>query len=232
MVKENIRIINAGGSKNVWAEDNTIIKLTGLIKTGLNEVTELIKGNYYANSPVFDYITQTSTLLKLNPLFLQGKDDYELQMIINDHIPLLRRTQGAPLGSQPNNEIKVYKVNKDILEDQLKLRKWCYDLLFSLPVDFSSTKSDFDDMQVNLGNIIKFGKDRYSLVVQYLLPLINKVSQSQVAVLQGLRQRSVPMQLSKTQSILIKSGYGNLISQYGVQNMDLLDVGKEEVIIQ
>ena len=232
MVKENIRIINAGGGKNVWAEDNTIIKLTGLIKTGLNEVTELINGKYLGNSPVFDYITQTSTLLKLNPLFLQGKDDYELQMIINDHIPLLRRTQGAPLGSQPNNEIKVYKVNKDILEDQLKLRKWCYDLLFSLPVDFSSTKSDFDDIQVNLGNIIKFGKDKYSLVVQYLLPLINKVSQSQVAVLQGLRQRSVPMQLSKTQSILIKLGYGNLISQYGVQNMDLLDVGKEEVIIQ
>lgn len=212
-----------GAVKQVWNERNTVIDVTKFMSpnilqailkklplTGTNnmfDIDKLIAGDLYAYSPVDDIFTQSATIKKLKPFFLQGKDDNTLLQIIAGNSP----------GSTPSSDVqqfKAYKIDGKTISNPSAMRKWCYDLLFSMPKTFDNPASDFDNIQVNFS---KYGWVGGKNVFEYFMRQMIKSVMPIRAV----------GKINKSQ-ILTSLRYGNLISQYGVQNMGLIEVGHED----
>ena len=147
-------------------------------------------------------------LKQLQPLILFGKNDR--QLIENLH----------NLGSRPEqkNKIIIYKITDSEIVDPIKMRKWCYNLLFSLPKEFGKSNSDYDEYVTTVDKISIEGKysflpfSRKNIIAEYYNALwtgsgteLQKTMRSKENTFKSIRK-------------------GNFVSQESIQNMGLIEL--------
>jgi len=214
---ESSAVVNLASYSSMSTVRDKLGKIIDIGATGkVQNMSNMLRGSVYAFQPAENVLSEPK-LQKLYPIFLQGYDDVELVKIIRTHVK--KEPMVTPY--------MVYTITDKIIGDPNLIREWCYNLIFSMPVNFTSPESRFTrDMQVPVDKyFVKTGLGG------------NALGLSKGGLIKGfygematMAERYLPhmgLGVGANRNRLFETKlFGNFMSQYGVQNLFSENVGK------